>query len=510
MAFLELCIAEAKMAQQEGLKHLGEEYYDIMLVGKTGQGKSTLADKLLIANPEGTKYEIPAVLNTVNEAEKVTLNDFSTWTLHEDEEAEVETHLKALVSCRASDEPHKRVNTMRDPDKQIFTSTGYCQVFSNDSTKIRIMDVPGFEDERADKGPTGHAGNVPQSPLHIAANKVVDFHVTVTRNIIRIQSALGMCFRRIVYFFPIRDPLIRVDAILKGELKALEYAFGSSIFKSLVAVATVSERFSLMENMSDEQKFTQADFDKCRVHLQEALKQVLNRDDVPAVPIIFISLTESCESILTKVQSAPVSCDRLKLEFNPSTCASCGLKIQSINGEKVACAFRDQPDHTFPYLESTCHPAFRRSVIRKLLGERISRKIAQRWPSYKVEYCIKCEGRPFEHGCMQLKQKYKVWWGRVYEIDHTSEVCEPVDAEESAAVQAQQQGHSQPSPTTSASVQSSATPTSLQSSATPTSLQPSVADSVASSVQSMDLRGGPGRETSEDEGTPVLIEYKGT
>ena len=39
------------MAQQQGIE--GVSYYDIMVIGKTGQGKSTTTDKLLIANPTG-------------------------------------------------------------------------------------------------------------------------------------------------------------------------------------------------------------------------------------------------------------------------------------------------------------------------------------------------------------------------------------------------------------------------------------------------------------------------
>ena len=83
-----------------------------MLVGMTGQRKSTLAHKLLIANPEGKKYELPAEMNqtsvplgeggaqNVSNRVKVTLTDFSTWILHETDEHKFESHLKGLVYSR--------------------------------------------------------------------------------------------------------------------------------------------------------------------------------------------------------------------------------------------------------------------------------------------------------------------------------------------------------------------------------------------------------------------------
>ena len=41
---------------QAGIGESGINYYDIMVIGNTGQGKSTTADKILIANPDGRRY----------------------------------------------------------------------------------------------------------------------------------------------------------------------------------------------------------------------------------------------------------------------------------------------------------------------------------------------------------------------------------------------------------------------------------------------------------------------
>jgi len=48
--------AKALSSIQEGIEGTGIDYYDILVIGKTGMGKSTTADKLVIANLKGTDY----------------------------------------------------------------------------------------------------------------------------------------------------------------------------------------------------------------------------------------------------------------------------------------------------------------------------------------------------------------------------------------------------------------------------------------------------------------------
>ena len=114
-----------------GLTSPEVDYFDIMLVGMTGQGKSTMVDKLLIANPK----VLPKHFVTTKDDQ---LEDMS---MGKKLDPSVPVHLECLEP-----NPHAEVNDMRDPEK---TSTSSCQVFSNDATKVRILDVPGFEDEKA-------------------------------------------------------------------------------------------------------------------------------------------------------------------------------------------------------------------------------------------------------------------------------------------------------------------------------------------------------------------------
>ena len=419
------------MAQQEGVEILKDKYFDIMLVGMTGQGKSTMADKLLAANPGKLKYVLPEEFNLRQGDARIWLEDISMWQLHEgDESGVVETHLKALVNSRTKPKPHVEVNNLRDPKKKILASTSFCQVFSNDTTKVRILDVPGFEDEKAFSSTSQAAAQTSQpNRLYQAAINITASNFGIMRNIIRIQSALGMCFRRVVYFIPSRGPLERANAVLEQQLQQLEYAFGHSVFECMVAVATIPRRYSLRE----EETMPQDDIEQCKHFFQVALENVIGPNEAkPEVPIIFVSLAESCESILGKIKGAGVSRDGLELTFNPSTCANCGVKIGSFEEKGVICSTPQDPNGSIPYDESTCHPAFKRSLL-SYLGRRIKDAISRKWPSYKWEYCVECDKRPGEPGCLRIGQKHRVWWGKTYSVEHTSEVTDPVEEPAQAA-----------------------------------------------------------------------------
>ena len=339
------------MAQQEGVerRRLREEYFDIMLVGMTGQGKSTTANKLLCWS------------------EKSNVKDISIWKFQSDSE---EDELR-LVSWRSVQKPHLEVNMMGS------LPTKCCQVLSNDTLKLRVFDMPGFYDSDAVKAP---APSPTRDGIEQATRDVANFNMGITRDIIRIQAAVGMSFRRVLYFLPCRGPLERSNAILKLDLQQLEYAFGRAVFKSMVAVATAPPYLNALN-------FPQECIEQCERHLTEALQSVFGGVEVPKIPIIFISISESGESILEKIREARVSCDRLVLQINPHTCAKCGMRIGKLENEEVTCAPPQDPEGFIPHEESLCHPAFKRSLLSYLWP---LTKIISHWPSYKEEYCVSC------------------------------------------------------------------------------------------------------------------------
>ena len=83
---------------QQGIEDSTIDYYDIMVIGKTGMGKSTTADKLLVANPNGDSYRGSQYSEPVVNGEQLTLDNLSIWILSDapDEELRVKTRLKNL------------------------------------------------------------------------------------------------------------------------------------------------------------------------------------------------------------------------------------------------------------------------------------------------------------------------------------------------------------------------------------------------------------------------------
>ena len=401
------------------------DYYDIMVIGNTGQGKSTTADKILIANPTGHKYKeatpaasAPAHQHqmVVEQTKQLKYTDITIW-LTESYKGDFETHLKFLVNCRTKDKPHEQVNKTRSASSDVFKPTKGCEVLSNETSKIRVMDVPGFFD-----GPASPTDQLDHDNLDIM------------RKIVRIQTSLAMKFKRILYFLPVRGPLERISANLKLELKLMAHFFGTTIIKTMVLVATVQSTLSKMPKLSDEEKFTQKDIDMTKKFFRQALEEVFiatTEWPLPDPPLIFISLTNTCEEILDKVKKAGVEEEGLHLQIDPNTCAVCGVKIGMVKGKRVTCFFGED---FIPYEESTCHPYLipKYSRIDKI-WEGFKHVVTypwtrEPWPVFVGEKCAACEGPPNTRGCKRVQTDFKKWL-RKTPVDHTNVVDNPVENE---------------------------------------------------------------------------------
>ena len=75
------------------------DYNDIMIIGKTGMGKTTTADKLLIANPQHLNYRGALHSEPIVEREHVRADDLSIWLLSDapNEIERVTQRLKNLI-----------------------------------------------------------------------------------------------------------------------------------------------------------------------------------------------------------------------------------------------------------------------------------------------------------------------------------------------------------------------------------------------------------------------------
>ena len=404
------------------------DYYDIMIIGRTGMGKSTTADKLIIANPDHLNYAGEQHQDEIMEGEQLKMSGLGVWLISdaEDEIERVSTHLKNLVFYRSLDNPHKYVNFLY---KRAEMATMKLQLISNETTKVRVLDVPGFfgkEMSTKDDQSTGE--------------KVTKTGLSIMRKILRVQSTMRMKFRRIIYFIPERGPLERSHKVLQMELEQMVHYFGKSIFECMVLVATVNP--DIYQYLPpDIVPFSDDAKQSTRKIFQAVLTEVLPKDVVfpyDKPPIVFLSMNDSCEDVMKKIEDAPVVCDELKLAFDHRTCIRCGLKAKILKYKddkerRVACYAGQDPTVAIPYEESHCHPLIisKHWTITKIVGGIAHFVTARRfidrgwWPDFHNpddEICIACRrvlGVPGEPGCTKVGNRYK---GQL--VDHTP--IEPV------------------------------------------------------------------------------------
>jgi hypothetical protein len=420
---------------QVGISRSIPLYYDIMVIGKTGAGKSTTADKLLIANPNGESYlGKPNEEPTRNDAKGyIKHTDMYMWHLSDKKEEieKVSERLKMLVFYRSLEKPHEEVNEARQ--RGTYGSTEQCELLSNDSTNIRVLDVPGFYGSDACPIDVRNARQ--------GAQATAETDLSIMRKILHIKMAKKFKFHRIVYFLPEKGPLERDNQVLQNEIRIMENYFSRSIFQSMVVVATYpASAYKHFNREAD--LFPQEDMDKTQLYFQRAMQRVFNCDDVPEPPIIFISMFDSCEVIYDKIRNSTVTKEGVELEFNPATCARCSIKIGKLRedatnddhkDDNIAMCTDSDSDwaSAVPYEDSTCHPMLipKYSTLQKIVGEiahlMTFKLFLGKWPSYRSleEVCINCGERPKSRGCLRVHTSFIHSTGEI-RVDHTSTVDE--------------------------------------------------------------------------------------
>ena len=401
---------------RSSIKRKDVDYYDIMIIGRTGIGKSTTADKLVIANLKNYCGE-----ETVREAPgRMVMGDLSIWLIS-DAEGEIERatqRLKYLILLRSLENPHTYMNQ----SKQTAMKS---QLISNEATMVRILDVPRFFGR--------NHSDLPSVPSDGLTTRVL----AIMREVLHIQAAMRMNFKRILYFIPQRGPLERINAILQMELEQMVHYFGRSIFDCMVLCTTMSPDVyefllpGVIPFSSDSEMRTHKLF-------QMALNFMLpTGEQLPDLkpPIVFISMNDTCEDIYAKIQSAPVICDGIRLAFTHQTCARCGIKVKFLGmGEKIACYIKEDPSQSIPYEESLCHPLIISKYwkITKVLGGIThvitAKKYLGKWLNFRIpddEICVNCGATPGSQGCLRVNTYYKLNDGQL-KVDHRFNLDEPV------------------------------------------------------------------------------------
>ena len=416
-----MATGRSSSTQQEG----AIDYKDIMVIGKTGMGKTTTADKLLVANPDGLDYLGAEHSEPMVEREHVHADDLSIWLLSDapNEIDRVKQRLKNLIFFRGLNEPHEEINRSHSVEEGSDGTTLNFELVSNESTKVRVLDVPGFFGEGDAGSCVASADKKAQHSVNVALGRM--------RTILLIQATMHMNFCRILYFLPLHGALKRLDAYLETELTTLAKYFGKAIFNCMVVAATMPS-----EAFEDGNKVTLSD--RAIAQTRQNFKAVLSRvfpgereKDLPDPPVIFISMADTCETVLANIMNAPVARNHITLKFDTQMCARCGGETKAVKSEKVAVHYTGE--NTIPYLESTCHPLFipKYTKVDRFFGGVAHlitlRQFVGKWPSFLSldEECVRCRKEPGSRGCTLVMTRCELY-EEYFMVDHTNNTTEPI------------------------------------------------------------------------------------
>ena len=232
-------------------------YYTIALLGKTGMGKSTTGNKLLQITNTSTQWPI------------------KDWRCHDP------NHLKHYNS----EEPK-----MFESADTIESVTKQCQMLSNEQTKVRVLDIPGFADSEESELTT------------------VERNAGLIDSILNIQEELNFNISRILYFLPIRGHLERADAYFTDEMRTLYYYFGVAIFDCMIIITTRHKDDSTAATTVVSKR-------TCQV-IEHTIKDITKNQHLVCPPVVFIPFNASPEQVLHIVQSTPIVCElHVKAKF---------------------------------------------------------------------------------------------------------------------------------------------------------------------------------------------------
>lgn len=421
------------------------DYFDIMVIGNTGAGKTTTADKLLLANPTNKEYGyVPTPTPTeggdaassqdmANSFVSTNNNDLTMWkTSSEQDFKHMEKRLKDLVFLRdTSTYPHEEINKRRIHSK----ASTVCEVISNDTSKVRVLDVPGFFSSSNQAAPADALRHM---------ESVTSSNLATMRTILHIKIALQFKFNRIVYFLPEKGVLRRDSEILKSNIKLMENYFGKSIFAPMVVVATHDQSvYDIVDPGKD--LYPPQYMDTTRKYFQLAMASVFP-EATPTPPIIFLSFLSSCEKVLSLFKTTVVHGAGVELTFNNSVCIRCNINVHRVTSrmsqrdqnspnqdqnEDTICKYPNT-DLAVQYYDSTCHPMLipKHSRLRKIAGGFVriitfGRADKEKWPWFWCcdEKCIGCSGPPGTRGCMKVGTRFDCDGGSI-RVDHSHDIRE--------------------------------------------------------------------------------------
>ena len=398
----------ATVVNMDGDDQEKSAYYDILLLGRTGMGKSTTGNKLLQHDivVEGAAHHV------------------QQW----EDKQEGNTAEEGAVG--GGEKHHLSFIT----GKGVDSVTEKCKVVSNEVSNIRVLDTPGFAGTRDTKKCGVFRGNF-----------------QMFRSILRAQDENDLAFSRVLYFIPHRGPLERAEGTIQEELQLIHGFLGDEVFKIMVLVAT-----NKFKTSKPQEEFDDEDIESTKKAFMTALQSITKEriiDKCP--PIVFLRFRES--DVISEIVRAAVLYEEplmkpavIEAPIDPKTiqqliddarqrnkgkklrfhdrCAKCSAKIiysESPEGrfpDRVIVNEGGENEKIIAYGISKCHPIVIpcHSTVAKIVGGIchivtvgvfvIAGNIrgSKFWPGFtnKDEICVNCKQDPSAEPCFQVNTTY--------------------------------------------------------------------------------------------------------